>query len=850
MPCRPSLLPAATLRRLRPTVFISWFGLSLLLASPYLAVPDAWAQADSQRRHYAIEGGSLTEVLGRFGEMAGVMISVDPSLVRQARSDGLQGSYSVPEGLAALLAGSGLEAVPAGKGWRLRRKPGLSDASPVTLPAIAVTGRADKTEQAHHASGSVNVITRAQLDRVQATSARDIFAETPGVWVANGRQNPSLNVNIRGLQDATRINMMVDGARQGLQIVNGHSGVTQFVFIDPELLGDVTVSKGPTSGAHGAAQIGGVVNMRTIEADDLLQDGQTQGFRVRTTLGNSGYRASGSLAAAFRLTEQWDITAAVSGRRSHDYKAGTTDPGLYETNSSFTLDRTRVPPGAEVYGTAQDMHSGLLKTRVRFGDGHQLKLGASRYENTYGQQGSNRNVGYTDPERGGQDGGPQRGRIQSRGLDNKARAVTYTANYQWTPANNRWVDLRANLWRTSTNVKRPEYLTEFQTTSWGMEVYNTTLLPELPLVGAPRLYYGAEYFEDDGGSSSLKVDLSRNPTVAISSWAGELTGSGKRRVGSAFAELTLTPRDWLELTGGLRRDVYNMTGDGYYMSPVVGQGKVFFKMKNRESNVGRKLSLTLRPTDDLQLYAAYHEGFRPPAIAEALLSGAHGDMLQFNPNPDLKPEYAHNREVGLSLSLDDQWISGDKLRAKVVYFHNRVDGFIDFGDVTNYLGSYTTFINRERANFRGTEWLLTYDAGSAFMHASYTRFNVLSFCEAGVCTNEISSTLGSPFVPPKEKLALTAGVRLFERKLTLGARARRDGRRAAANDVNAGFGNIQVFWPAYTLYDVFGSLQLTPSVELGFSVENVRNTYYIDAMGSDLIPGPGRTFKAMLTMTF
>ena len=818
MPRLAGPFPAAVHRRLRPAMLAARVGLDLLALSSTAGTP-ARAQADTQaRHHYVIEAGSLNEVLGRFGELASVMIAADPALTLHGRSPCLRGHYTVEEGLTTLLAGSGLEAVPAASGgYRLQRKlQHDADPPPPMLAPVLVVGTLDKVEDAHHTPASTHVITREQMDRVQATSARDIFAETPGVWVMNGRQNPSLNVNIRGLQDSTRINMMVDGARQGLQIVSGHSGVNQFAFVDPELLADVSIAKGPTSGAHGAAQIGGVVDLRTLEPDDLLRDGQSQAFRVRGTLGSNGYRASGSAAAAFRLDERWDIATAVSRRRSHDYRAGTSDPGLYTHDG--TLDRSRVRPGDAVFGTSQDLWSGLFKAGLRLDGGHRIRLGATHYQNTYGQQGANRPLTINDPDRAGADGEPPRGR------DNEARATNYTAKYSWTPPGSRWIDLRANLWRTTTQVRRPEYDTEYETTSWGLELYNTSRF-DLGGIGGARLTYGAEYFEDDGGTQSLKTDMVRNPDVAISAWAGELTGSGKRRVGSLFTEFALAHGDWLEVIAGLRRDLYNMKGDGYYMSPVSGQGKAFFTLKNRESHISSRLTLAITPAEGVQLYAAYHEGFRPPAIAEAMLSGTHGNVLQFNPNPDLKPEYARNRELGASYSVDGLLRPKDRLRIKAAYFANRVDGFIDYGEVENYLGKYTTFVNLDRAYFQGTEWSLSYDAGTAFLQASYTRFNVLRFCNAGACSDNVGGIMGSPFIPSKEKIALSAGVRLFDRSVTLGARVRRDGRRAAANDDTAGFGGIQTFWPAYTVYDLYGSVQLGRSTQLGFSIENLRDTY-------------------------
>ena len=81
-----------------------------------------------------------------------------------------------------------------------------------------------------------------------------------------------MTVNIRGLQEQGRVNVMIDGARQNFQQA-GHDAVS-FVYVDPELIGGAVVEKGPTSTVGGAGVIGGVVSLRTLEADDILLAGQ------------------------------------------------------------------------------------------------------------------------------------------------------------------------------------------------------------------------------------------------------------------------------------------------------------------------------------------------------------------------------------------------------------------------------------------------------------------------------------------------------------------------------------------------------------------------------------------------
>ena len=105
------------------------------------------------------------------------------------------------------------------------------------------------------------------------------------MFTPTDRQNPGMTVNIRGLQEQGRVNVMIDGARQNFQQA-GHDAVS-FVYVDPELIGGVVVEKGPTSTVGGAGVIGGVVSMRTLEADDILLPGKNYGIRSRATTGTN-----------------------------------------------------------------------------------------------------------------------------------------------------------------------------------------------------------------------------------------------------------------------------------------------------------------------------------------------------------------------------------------------------------------------------------------------------------------------------------------------------------------------------------------------------------------------------------
>lgn len=156
-------------------------------------------QAES--RHYDIPAGSLTEVLKRFGVDSGQMLSFSTELTTGRHSPGLHGRYTVAEALQAVLAQTGLEAVPQDGGYLLRRSlaPAREDArlAPVTVTA-QLPGNVTEGSGAYTPVGplttatplgltlketpqSVSVITSQRMEDQGLTTIRQTLAQAPGV---------------------------------------------------------------------------------------------------------------------------------------------------------------------------------------------------------------------------------------------------------------------------------------------------------------------------------------------------------------------------------------------------------------------------------------------------------------------------------------------------------------------------------------------------------------------------------------------------------------------------------------------------------------------------------------------
>ncbi|QXH54989.1 TonB-dependent siderophore receptor [Pseudomonas maumuensis] len=173
--------------------------LGTALALPGIAL--AASANSTQARAYAIAPGSLNETLSRFASQAGVALSFDGALTRALRSPGLQGSYSIDQGFAVLLAGSGLQAVRQANGvYLLIALPNdgavqlgatqidsqslQADADSYTASSATVGSKvATSLREVPH---SVSLITRKRIEDQNLNSLTDVMGKMTGVSVQKG----------------------------------------------------------------------------------------------------------------------------------------------------------------------------------------------------------------------------------------------------------------------------------------------------------------------------------------------------------------------------------------------------------------------------------------------------------------------------------------------------------------------------------------------------------------------------------------------------------------------------------------------------------------------------------------
>jgi hemoglobin/transferrin/lactoferrin receptor protein len=256
---------------------------------------------------------------------------------------------------------------------------------------------------------------------------------------------------------------------------------------------------------------------------------------------------------------------------------------------------------------------------------------------------------------------------------------------------------------------------------------------------------------------------------------------------------------------------------------------------------------------------------------ETLQYGRHiGNGAIFGPNPNLLPEVSKKFEAGANLKFDNVFLKGDGFRAKAAIYKNTIDNFI-----TTATGRYPqagTFVDLVQTAFvhvnllgptttmKGFEVEASYDAGKAYIGGTYTRLNATY---DGVYdpffAGPPNGTAYLPFlaqwqrqyffifVPPKEKYTLDGGVRLLDRKVTLGARM-----LYVSPTVPLATPDLLLTYTqqSYHLWGLYMSAEFNENLTGRLNVDNLFDKAYVDAMGVPTYPAPGRTVTVGLQGKF
>lgn len=789
------------------------------------AVGHVAAQSAAAVAQVNIPAQSLADALVAFSRQTRVEIFVSSDVAAGKRSSPVSGALSPEATLQRLLAGTGLS-YSFSNATTVRIVDPAAQAVVTDAAGAVVLGTIDVTGSSGNAGGGfgdpyataapVSSVTPGVFQERYGGDANQALRNVPGAFTRQGSDQPGYAVNIRGMSGMGRVNSMIDGVPQTFRNAAGHAAYGgTLTYIHPELLSGIDITRGAVPGAHGAGTLSGAANFRSLSVDDVLIPGEKLGGLTRWRAGSNGYDWSGLGAAAARSS----LFPDGSGEASILAAWAEARNGNHRNGDGVFLD----PP------VSNAPRGKMFKLGIALDDVHSLNLGYVNYDNQF----------------------------RASGYDWDLQNNTYNMNYRFNPDSDLF-DVRLDAYFNRTDMRYTgssadvgAYVDrEIESYSTGGSLANTSafdLSDELFL----KLYYGASYNKDDyrvvsGGSSRGS------------------NAPGVLEKASVFADATFS---WgvFDLVAGLRYDHYDLSGTRQARQAGTGAGWIeecpgpedcpAEDVNRRGGSLDPKVSLVVKPTDWLQLYATYAHTFRPPVSAEVfwgLLANDGGPGSGIHNNIGLRPERSRGWDLGFNVRKDGLFFEDDAAFLKVGYFNNKISDYITAhvididrcaGPAECYIGSATWINVPGTTTMSGVEIEGGYDAGFAYANLSYTRSQTR--LPIGPLIGGDTS-LGDIDVLPKDYGMIDVGMRLMDRRLTLGAKARYVGASSYVSTSREGEDAWETV-PAYTLFDLYGTYKLTDHSQIFFNVENLTNERYRMALSSDSankFTGRGRTFTA------
>jgi len=651
----------------------------------------------------------------------------------------------------------------------------------------AVTVTSTRTERrAFEVPGMTSVVDQQSLEITQPQNVGDTVRSLPNVEMYGGPRRSAETPTIRG-RSQEHVLILVDGMRQNY--IHNRNGR---LFLEPDMLKQVEVVRGPNSALYGSSAQGGTIAMRTKDALDLLGPGRSTGARLKTGYASVNDEVFYS-AAGYAATGGLDLLAMGTYRDGGNVRLGTGD---------------------DLEFSGSEVKSGLFKASYKTVGGQTFALSHDITRE--------KSIQPTIPS----------STSTTSIVNRKAKVDSTLARYLLNPSNSDLLDLELSAYQVETGNYDLGYSASLVdrddrriVKTSGASLVNRSRI-EAASLGRHRLTYGAEVFKDESTirrwDTGVPLPILYNP-------------DGQVRYESVFLQDEIDVTETVSLIPGIRYDTYESD------SPIAAHN-------SSDDSVSLKLGAVYRPKPYLFLFGLYSEGFVAPNLNQLFRLGTHyriGNRQQdFRGNLDLRAETSKSYEAGIGLEF--RFDNAAHFQAKLSVFTQDAKNTItteiqvqptvppDLAaeGVTQY--EYSKYINLDGAEYEGAELEVGYSTRSWYVNAS-----------GSTMTSREKTRPRKLDTTPADKLSVNGGIRIPAANLTLGGNALFVGSRAGKvyrdSYKTAGYS-------VWGLYAVWRPAFLGDSTSLNLNVNNLFDKAY---ERSDLGRySAGRSAQAALTVRF
>ncbi len=635
---------------------------------------------------------------------------------------------------------------------------------------------------------SVTVMTAEEIERNPAATVADLLREIPGIEFQSSTPGVE-RIGIRG-EDAFRTLILIDGQKISEQ--KSMDGAP--ILIDPAAIERIEVIKGPASVLYGSDAIGGAINIITKRASDKIISGQisTGIYGNSGGWGQSGYLSGSYNGWSYSLSaaninhddtntfngeipdsaySQQDFRGEISYAFNEKFKAGLLASYFNMHSSSTGIEDTgfsgyvKVPKWemTKVGGYFEGVDITDYLARVRADVWYQKTF--KDFENNFDIFADMRPFPPVTMDL-----------KQINTAENDLQTMGFSLQTDWTIGDNHYIIAGYDF------------------------AYDNLVADGTGYTGQDFTIHGF-----------LPPSMAAGFVDSVSSYTTKFEGSQMTNALYIAAESTFF--DDLTLSYGARYTFVNSDMDTADLFNSDGTHQQTGSLgSSSESKPVFNLGLVYTGFDNLALRALWAQGFRVPTLDNLYVDSLKGDT-QLLSNPDLKPEFSNNFEIGLRYN-------NNKLNVDVAAFASFVEDYITSQTISASSAPIEVqqWKNIGKASTYGIELAADYAFDNGFTPYASATLMTREFEQDG----ETTSNTGTP------ALAGQLGVRyftgLFDNKIDFFA----DLNMLAQVGSNYYVGTSESHYPGFATFNFDFGFNFGEEKNLGviFELNNILNKEY------------------------
>ncbi len=494
-------------------------------------------------------------------------------------------------------------------------------------------------EEKENVAQKVEVISAKRLQQINAISTADVMQQTPGVIVQKSQLGGGSPV-LRGFE-ANRILLVMDGVRLNNAIYRG-GHLQNIITVDINSLERIEVGFGSNSVFYGSDALGGVINfiskkpqLNTISASALTRYSTAANEKT----GNFSFNIG---------KENWAANTSVTYSKIGDLRQGANNYqlGTDSWKSKYFVERingedvVRLNPDPETqletgYNQVDVLQKFLYQRSEKVTQIINLQYSNSGDVPRYDRLAQLQN---DQPRYAEWYYGPQRRiftsyQVQLKNYSNFFNEANITFAYQNVVESRH--DRRLN---SNTRNNRTENVDVFSLNADFRKSFKKNILG-----------YGMEVNFNDVKSSAFKSDIVTGEKSNLDTRYPD--GGSEVYTAAAFVSHEYKLNEKWQFAEGLRLNYVdlNSTFNDKTFFPFA-----FNTVEQNNLALNGNANVIYKPVSDLKLSALFSSGFRAPNVDDLskVFESTAGNVIV--PNPNLKPEYTYNAELGLEKTFADK----------------------------------------------------------------------------------------------------------------------------------------------------------------------------------------------------